>query len=68
MYAIRFLFNVRNFHDGLNYDYDFIMEELSNAFKGKFECFEEDTENYRNFFVTIEKEIAKIAKIVMKTF
>ena len=43
MYAIRFLFNVRNFHDGLNYDYDFIMEELSNAFKGKFECFGEDT-------------------------
>ena len=44
------------------------MKELSNAFKGKFECFGEDTENYRNFFVTIEKEIAKYAKIAMKTF
>ena len=44
------------------------MKELSNAFKGKFEYFGEDTENHRNFFVTIEKEIAKIAKIVMKTF
>ena len=50
------------FHNGSNYDYDFIMKELANKFKGQFECFEENTDTYKTFSVSIEKEIRKVDK------
>ena len=45
------------FHNGLNYDYHFIIKELANEFKGQFECFGENTEKYKTFSVPIEKEV-----------
>ena len=45
------------FHNGLNYDYHFIIKELANEFKGQFECFGEITEKYKTFSVPIEKEV-----------
>ena len=47
------------FDNGPNYDYHFIIKELANKSQGKFECLGENTEKYKNFFVTIEKEITK---------
>ena len=47
-------FNVPNeipvvFHNGSNYDYHFIVKELANEFKGKFEYLGENTENDKTF-------------------
>ena len=55
-------FNVHNeisivFHNGSNYDYDFVIKELANEFEGQFECLGENTENYKTFPVPIEKEV-----------
>ena len=38
------------------------MKELANKFKGQFECFEENTDTYKTFSVSIEKEIRKVDK------
>ena len=48
-------FNVLNeipviFHNGSNYDYHFIIKELTNDFEGKFECLGENTEKQKTFF------------------
>ena len=43
------------FHNGTNYDYIFIMKELANEFKIKFECLRENTEKYKTFSLPIEK-------------
>ena len=43
------------FHNGLNYDYLFIIKELANEFEGQFECLGENTEKYKTFSVPIEK-------------
>ena len=45
-------FNVSNeitiaFHDGLNYDYHFIIKELGNKFEVKFECLGENTGKWK---------------------
>ena len=50
------------FHNGSNYDYHFIIKELANEFEGKFECLEENTENYKTFSVSTEKEVTIIDK------
>ena len=50
------------FHNGSNYDYHFIIEELANKFEGKFECLGKNAEKYKNFSIPIEKEIIKIDK------
>ena len=60
-------FNVPNeipviFHNGSNYDYHFIMKELTNEFEEKFECLGENTEKYKIFFVPIAKQITNIDK------
>ena len=47
------------FHNGSNYDYHFIMKELANEFRGKFEFFGENTEKYKRFSVSMEKENKK---------
>ena len=48
------------FHNGSNYDYQFIMKELANEFKKPFECLGKYTEEYKTFSVSIEKEATKI--------
>ena len=48
------------FCNGSNYDYNFIMKELPNECKGKFECPRENTEKFKTFTVPIEKVIKKI--------
>ena len=47
------------FHKRSTYDYDFIMKELAEEFKGEFECLGESTEKYINFSVSIKKEVTK---------
>ena len=60
-------FNVPNesdeaFQINSNYDYHFIIKELTNAFEEKFECLGENTEKYITFSVPIVKEVTKIDK------
>ena len=43
-------------HNGSKYDYHFIIKELSEEFKGQFECLGENTEKYITFSVPINKE------------
>ena len=43
-------------YNGSNYDYHFIIKELAEEFKGKFECLGENTEKYITFSVPIKKE------------
>ena len=51
-----------DFHNGLNYDYHFIIKELANEFEGQLERLGENTEKYKTFSVSIEKEVTKIDK------
>ena len=44
------------------YDYHFIIKELANEFKDQLEFLGKNTENYKTFSVTIEKEVSKIDK------
>ena len=50
------------FHNGSNYDYHFIIKELTSEFDGQFECLQENTEKYTTFSVPIEKEVTNIYK------
>ena len=50
------------FHNGSNYNYHFIIRELANEVEGQFECLGENTENYKSFSVTTEKEVTKFDK------
>ena len=43
-------------HNGSKYDYYFIIKELAEEFKGKFECLGENTEKHNSFSVQIKKE------------
>ena len=43
-------------HNGLKYDYHFIIKELAEKFKGEFECLGVNTEKYVSFSVLIKKE------------
>ena len=47
------------FHNGSNYDYHFIIKELANKFEKKLESLGENTEKYKKFSVSIEKEVTK---------
>ena len=51
-----------DFHNGLNYDYHFIIKELANEFEGQLESLGENIEKYKTFSVSIEKEVTKIDK------
>ena len=44
------------FHNGSTYDHRFIINQLAEEFKGKFECSGENTEKYITFSVSIKKE------------
>ena len=48
------------FQKASNYDYHFIIKELTNESEGQLECLEENTERYRTFSVPKEKEVTKI--------
>ena len=52
-------------HNGSTYDYHFLIKELTEEFKGQFECLGEKTEKYITFSVPIKKEhnIDKTIKI-----
>ena len=43
-------------HNGSTYDYHFLIKELTEEFKGQFECLAENTEKYITFSVSIKKE------------
>ena len=43
-------------HNGSKYDYHFLIEELTEEFKGEFECLGENTEKYISFSVPVKKE------------
>ena len=47
------------FHNGSNYDYHFIMRELANDFKGKFECLAENVKKYKAISALIKKIVNK---------
>ena len=44
------------FHNGLTYDYHFIIKQLAEGFKGQFQCLGENTEKYITFSVPIKKD------------
>ena len=56
------------FHNRFNYDYYFIVKELSEEFRGQFTCLGENTEKYITFSVPIEKEVKRIGKYVEKKY
>ena len=53
------------FHNSSTYDYHYIIKELAEECKGKFECLGENTETYVTFSVPMKKETIKIDKMVM---
>ena len=52
------------FHNGSNYDYDFIIKELAEEFEKQFSCFGENTEEYITFSVPKGKGVTRIDKNV----
>ena len=61
------IFNVPNeipavFHNGSNYDYHFIIKKLANEFEGQFECLGGNTEKYKTFSISTEREVTNINK------
>ena len=44
------------FHNGWTYDYDFIIKQLAEEFKGQFECLGENREKYITFSVPIKDD------------
>ena len=45
------------FHNGLTYDYHFIIKKLAEDFKGQFECLGENTEKYITFSIYNSKKV-----------
>ena len=50
------------FHNGSNYDYNFIIKELAEEFKKQLTCLGENTEKYITFTVPLETEVTRINK------
>ena len=50
------------FHNGLNYDYHFIIKELQKGFHGEFDSVEENSIKHKIFSVAIIKEVKRIDK------
>ena len=50
------------FHNGSNYDYHLIIKKLAEEFKEKSTCFEENTQKYITFTVSLENEVTRIDK------
>ena len=53
-----------NFCNGSNYDYHFIIKRFAEEFKKQFTSLWKNTENYINFIVSTEKQVARIDKKV----
>ena len=47
------------FHNGSNYDYNFLIKELAENFEKQFTCLVENTEKYITFTDPIEKEVIR---------
>ena len=47
-------------HNGLNYDYHFIIRELAEEFKGQFDCLGENSEKYIRFQYQLKKKMKMI--------
>ena len=45
------------FHNGSNYDYNFIIKELQKSFDGEFNYLGKNTEKYKTFSVPVTKEV-----------
>ena len=56
-----------NIHNGSKFDYYFKIKELSEEFKGQFECLGENTEKNITFSVPIKKENKDSKTITYKT-
>ena len=54
------------FHNGLAYDYHFIIKQLAEEFRSQFNCLEENTEKYITFSVPIYKENDDSETIIYK--
>ena len=50
------------FHNGSNYDYHFIIKELTEKFKGQFTCLGENTEKYIIFHFQYKKKLQELIK------
>ena len=50
------------FYNGSNYDYDFIMKELTEEIEKQVTCLGETTEQYITFTVPIERELIQTDK------
>ena len=50
------------FHNGLNYDYLFIIKGLAEELEGQLTCLGENTEKYKTFLAPIEKEVKRNGK------
>ena len=50
------------FHNELNYEYHFIMQELGNKFECAFNCLRENTEKYKTSSIPMTNEVKKIDK------
>ena len=50
------------FHNGSDYDYQFIIKELPKEFEKQFTCLGERTDKYITFTVPIEKEVTRVDK------
>ena len=54
------------FHNGLTYDYHFIIKQLAEEFRGQFNCLGKNTEKYIIFLVPIYKENDDSERIIYK--
>ena len=50
------------FHNGLNYDYHFLIKKLPSNFKGQFKFLGGNSEKYKTFSIPIKKQVTKIDK------
>ena len=48
------------FHNGSNYDYNFIIKELAEEFEKQFICLGKNAKKYISFTVPIEEEVTRI--------
>ena len=53
-------------HNGSNYDYNFIIRELTEEFEKQLTCLGGNTKKYTSLTVPIEKEVTRIEKKVEK--
>ena len=56
------------FHNDSNYNYYLIIKGLVKKIKGQFSCLGKNTEKYKPFSITIEKEVTKIDEDSHKNF